>query len=52
MTPQEKAKEMAKTLVAEDQNNWIRYNRWAYEDSRKGNEAMEKDFRKAMEEQL
>lgn len=27
---------------------WIRYNRWKYEDSKEGNEAMEKDFRKAI----
>ena len=29
---------------------WIRYNRWKYEDSKEGNEIIEKDFRKAMEE--
>ena len=27
---------------------WLRFNRWKYEDSREGNEAMEKDFRKTM----
>ena len=29
---------------------WLRYYRWKYEDSREGNEVMEKDIRKAMEE--